>query len=371
MNIILDVMGENGPEPIVHGAIEALLRLPDKDFQIILVGDERAIKSILDSDKYRSKSVRIRKRIQIVHANSVVGMKDSPESVDNDKIDSSISVGMNLVRDGKAEAFVSPGNTGAVITCASSRLGLLPGILLRPAIITLMPTLHGQSILLDSGATADCRPRHLLQYAIMGIAYAKRVLGISNPSTGILSNGGENCKGNKLVRPALEVISKFVSGVRYVEGFNIPAGTTDVVVCDGFVGNIVLKYTEGLFSAVKSLLSIIPRWMKMLASIGAIGLLVPSVLILCFEPTWFLVIYIPVWIIFFLTLLPIVKFLKSRFDYREHGGAPLLGVQGTVIIAHGRSPWRAIMNAIKQARLVSQSGINKEIVDAIKEVNGS
>jgi len=367
VNIVLDVMGENGPEPVVHGAIEALLQLPDKDFQIILVGRDSDIQSVLQlDDRLRKKYNRVKSRIQIVNASAVIGMKDDPQLV-NGQNDSSIAVGVDLVRRGKEMAFVSPGNTGAVVTCAIARLGLLPNLFLRPAIATCMPTLKGPSILLDSGATTDCKPRHLLQYAIMAAVYAGQVFGISNPSIGILSNGKEDCKGSPTVRSALEIIRSVFPEAQYIEGIDIACGTTDVIVCDGLIGNIVLKFAEGIFSASKRILTIIEKKKKVIALSGLLTLLIPPLIILAAKPSWFLLTYFPAWLIAFLALRPIYKFLKRRFDWREHGGAPLLGVDGAVIIAHGRSPWQAIKNAINQALLLARSHVNDTIVSELKQ----
>ncbi len=369
MNIVLDVMGENGPEAIVHGAIEALLQLPDKDFRITLVGKESDIKSVLQfSHELREKYRRVKNRIEIVNAVSVIGMKNSPESVNEDS-DSSIAVGMELVRQGKGDALVSPGNTGAVVTSACTKLGLLSGMYVRPAIATCMPTLKDLSILLDSGATTDCKPRHLLRFAIIGRVYAQAILGKQNPSIGILSNGDEECKGNKLVQGALAIIKKVIPDARYIEGFDIARGTTDVIVCDGFIGNIILKVAEGIYSALKRILSIVEKKKKVVAVFGLSTLLIPPLVILVTQPSWFLLTYFPAWLIAFLTLRPIYKFLKRRFDWREHGGAPLLGVQGTVIIAHGRSSWVAIMNAIREAVSMARSSVNDTIVTELARIN--
>ncbi|MFA5134208.1 MAG: phosphate acyltransferase [Patescibacteria group bacterium] len=365
MKIVLDVMGGDfGPEPIVRGALEALWRLPFHDFEIVLVGDQAAIKELLQSSKYARRYRAVAQRISIIHARSVITMADKPDTV-NGKTDSSISAGLDLVRSGIGTAFISTGNTGAVVTCAAAKLGLIEGLFHRPAIGTLLPTLGGQCIMLDSGATTDCKPRHLVQYAILGALYVERVLKVRNPRIGILNNGAEDGKGNRLTKDSLAPLRQVFPEARFVEGHEVALGAVDVCATDGFVGNVVLKSYEGLYFLLKRILSIVPRWKRIVAAAGLVGLVVPPALVAVFEPTWFLLTYIPAWLAAYFAVKPVYSFLKQRFDWREHGGGPLLGVNGTVIIAHGRSPWKAIVSAVRQARLMALSGINSAIRESL------
>jgi len=270
--------------------------------------------------------------LPIVNASQVIEMEEHPAAAVKAKKDSSMMVGMDLIKRGEADAFVSAGNSGGVMAAALFRLGRIRGIK-RPALSTVYPTTPGLCFMLDVGANTDCKPEYLLQFAYMGVAYAERVLRIANPRVGIVSNGEEETKGNILVQEAHQLLKK--SGLNFignVEGKDIPAGMADVVVTDGFTGNVIGKLSEGL---AESLLSVIKEEIKKnpLATVGA------------------------------LLSKPAFDKVKKRLDYAEFGGAPLLGVDGVVIVAHGRSNAKAIKNAVR----VAKQAVEGEMLAAIKE----
>lgn len=330
MKIALDAMGgDHAPAEIIKGALKAS-QLYD-DIGIILVGREADIKSELGDNYNKDK-------IQIHNAEEVITMADSPSRAIRKKKDSSIVKGITLVKEKKADGFVSAGNTGAVMAAGLFGLGRLKGIK-RPSILINFPNISGRTIVLDNGANTDTKGENLLQFAIMGQIYARKVLGIKNPRTGLLSIGEEKEKGNQLVKEAYDLlkndirISNFVGNV---EGRDIFNGTCDLVVCDGFVGNVVLKTTEGVASFMFKLLK--DAFMKDIrAKLGA------------------------------LLLKPYLKSLKDKTDYRQYGGAPLLGVNGVVIISHGSSDDLAIVNAIKVARDTIESNLVNEIQEEINQ----
>jgi len=308
--IALDAMGgDRAPGEPIAGAILAAREL---GIAVTLVGP----REIVDRELKRHQSSAL--PLEIVDAPDVIGMAEPPVQAVRHHPDASLNVGMRLVKSGAADGLVSAGNTGAVMVAALLTLGRAPGIE-RPALATMFPTLTGYCLLLDVGANVDCRPSHLLQFAVMGERYARLVLGIPAPRVGLLSNGEEETKGNALVQEAHRLLRD--AGVHFVgniEGKDIPRGLADVVVCDGFVGNALIKFGEGIadlaFSLLRSELSRSP--------LGVVGGLL---------------------------LRPSLQRLKRRIDYQEYGGAPLLGVDGVVVVAHGRSSARAIRNAIRLA----------------------
>jgi glycerol-3-phosphate acyltransferase PlsX len=277
--------------------------------------------------------------IHLHHASEVVEMDEHATAAFRRKKDSSLRVGFELVRDGEASALVSAGNSGAVMAGGLLVLGRLPGVD-RPAIATLFPALRGggRCLLLDSGANVDCRPLHLAQFAVMGEAYVRARLGIARPRVAVLSNGEEPSKGTVLTREASELLRRSdLDFVGYVEGKDIFSGEVEVIVTDGFTGNIVLKASEGAAMGVAGLLrSAIEKRGGLSEKLGA------------------------------LLLKPTLVGLKKVVDYAEYGGAPLLGLQGVAIVAHGRSSPRAIQIALKAALQTARSGFQAELTRCIE-----
>ena len=308
--------GDQAPEAVVVGAIAAARSLPEAE--IILVGDTAVVEPCLNALGERPPN------ISLLHASQVVDMCDAPGVAIRQKRDSSIAVGMRLVRDGSAQAMVSAGNSGAMMAGAMLILKAQPGID-RPAIATVLPTKKGRTVLVDSGATTDCKPNNLVQFAHLGTAYAAMALEIPSPRVGLLSIGEEPSKGDELTKETHQLLlqDSTIHFVGNVEPKEIMYGEVDVVVCDGFVGNLVLKAVEGLaemlIGTIKEELE--KRWINRLAA---------------------------------LLMLPLFRQVKRRFDYAEIGGALLLGVNGVVVIGHGRSNAQAMRNAIRVAARAAQ-----------------
>jgi glycerol-3-phosphate acyltransferase PlsX len=319
--------GEYAPHEIVKGAIKAAR---EYDVKIALVG-RRDILYVL-AGRHLGKL-----GISIIDASQVIGLHESPvESVRN-KPDSSIVIGTNLVRDGSASAFVSAGNTGAVLFSALTALGKIAGIE-RPAIGSIITVNTNPVLLIDAGANAECRPNHLVQFAQLGTTYTRELIGISSPRVGLLNNGEEGTKGNRLAQESYQLLKKTrLNFIGNVEGQDISKGTTDIIVTDGFTGNIVLKTIEGLST----------NWLYSLSQSGQIF----SKAYRLSLPASHRDIGMDSW--------------AKRLDYRESGGACLLGVNGNIIIAHGRSQAKAIKNAIGLARQTAE----REISQKIKEDN--
>jgi glycerol-3-phosphate acyltransferase PlsX len=328
MKIVLDAMGGDYAPPVaVEGGVWAAR---EYGIEVILVGREEDVRRELAKHDTAGLS------LPIVHASQVIEMEEHPAAAVKAKQDSSMVVGMDLVKRGEADAFVSAGNSGGVMAAALFRLGRIRGIK-RPALSTVYPTTTGFCFMLDVGANTDCKPEYLLQFAYMGMAYAERVLGIVNPRVGIVSNGEEEGKGSILVQEAYQMLKE--SGLNFignVEGKDIPAGMADVVVTDGFTGNVIGKLSEGL---AESLLRIIKEEVKKspLASVGAL-----------------------------LSKSAFERVLK-RLDYAEFGGAPLLGVDGVVIVAHGRSNAKAIKNAVRVAKQAVEGGMLAAIKGGLQD----
>lgn len=329
MKIALDAMGgDRAPKVIVEGAIQALREY--KDLEVILVGDEEKVKKELA--KYPTQGLSL----SIIHASQVVEMDELPTTALRQKKDSSIMVSARLMKERKAQAIVSAGNTGAAMVATKVVLGTLEGIE-RPTIATLMPHVYGVSILTDVGANVDCKPEHLLQFAIMGSTYAKEILGIEKPRVGLLSVGKEKLKGNELTRASYELLEKTsLNFIGNAEGRDIFQGSVDVIVCDGFIGNIVLKTAESLAETIQGMLK---REIKknLLRKLGA------------------------------LLSMGAYRALKKRVDYSEYGGAPLLGIDGVCIITHGGAPALAIKNALRVAGEFINHKVNAHIIEAVKE----
>jgi len=302
--------GDYAPSVNVEGAVETVNERDDID--IILVGNEPLIRQELRNKRYDTC------RISIQHASEVVGMQDPPTTALRKKKDSSIRIGIDLVKAGGADAFVSAGHSGVVMATSLVLLGTSKGVV-RPAIATVMPTLKDTFILLDAGANVDCKPEHLLQFALMGNTYCKLLLGKAIPKVALLSIGEEDTKGNELTKEAFKLIKNTrLNFIGNIEGKDMFTGKADVIVCDGFIGNIALKISEGL---AETILKMLKREITSVST-GRIG---------------------------YLMMKPAIKNFKKRTDYDEYGGAPLLGINGACIISHGRSSSKAIRNALKVA----------------------
>ena len=279
---------------------------------IVLVGQSELIAQELACHDTQGLDIRVE------HASEVVGMRDSASDAVRRKKDSSIRVAFNLLKEGRVNAVVSTGNSGATMAAGMFVLKRIPGIE-RPAIATVVPNLKDQTLVLDVGGNVDCKPLHLVQFALMGSVYASQMLGKPSPRVGLLSNGEEESKGNELTREANQILKRTsLNYVGYTEGRDIYNANIDVVVCDGFVGNVVLKVSEGLAEAIGAILKE-EFGSRFLSKLG------------------------------YLLARPALKAFKKKVDYAEYGGAPLLGVQGTAMICHGSSNPLAIMNAIKMA----------------------
>jgi len=331
VTIAVDAMGgDHAPKAEVEGAVRAAGSLGVK---VILVGLEQIVRrELANHDGWRDLS------IEVVHASEVVTMDDSAARAVRAKRDSSMRVASRLVRDGAAQGFVSAGNTGAVMATAKMVQGVVRGVD-RPALAGIFPTAAGNPVVVvDVGANVDCPPRQLAQFAVMGDIYSRVILRCKEPKVGLLSIGEEEHKGNELTRSATPLLKCLpINFVGNVEGRDIYNGATDVIVCDGFVGNVALKVSEGLVDLFKQLLhesleATITRKMGYLLSRAAF------------------------------------TDFKKRVDYSEYGGAPLLGVKGGCIICHGRSNGNAIKNAIRVAAEFSSENINGRIEDELQGV---
>ncbi len=330
LTIAVDAMGgDHAPKSEVEGAVRAARTLGVK---VQLVGREDAVRRELDEhEDWRELP------IEIVHASEVITMEDSAARAVRAKRDSSMRVGSRLVRDGVAQGFVSAGNTGAVMATAKMVQGVVPGVD-RPALAGVFPTIIKGSpvVVVDVGANVDCAPRMLAQFAIMGEIYSRTILGRPRPRVGILSIGEEAHKGNEVTRSAARLLKDLsLNFIGNVEGRDIYGGQVDVIVCDGFIGNVALKVSEGLVEMVRHLL----RESLEATISGKIGYVLAKSAFLDF---------------------------KKRVDYSEYGGAPLLGVRGGCIICHGRSNGNAIRNAIRVAKEFCENRVNQRIEDELR-----
>ena len=331
MRIALDAMGgDGGPELLVEGALSAIGKR--SDLEVVLLGPEDLLREQLK----RSTGAAKTDRLSIVHAPQTVSMHESPVDAVRKKKDSTIMVGFDLVKNDKADAVVSPGNSGATMAAAIRKLGRLKGVS-RPGIASLFPTLKEPVMLMDIGANVDCRPQHLFQFAVMASACLGLLLKNENPRVGLLSIGEESGKGNALVKESHELLSaSALNFIGNVEGRDVYRGNVDVIVCDGFVGNISLKISEGLAEAAMQMLKI--EIMKSLrAKIG------------------------------YLFIRRAFAAFRKRVDYAEYGGAPLLGINGVGIICHGASSSVAICNAIGVAADMVEKRVNASITASLKQ----
>lgn len=326
LHIALDAMGgDRGPEELVSGAIMAANEF---DLEVSLVGDQVRLGAILATYGHPSS------KIHLVHASQVVGMDESPFDAIRRKKDSSIMKAFALHKEGKVDAVVSAGNSGATLAAAIKMLGRLEHVS-RPGIAGIFPTLKGPVVMMDVGANVDCRPEHLFQFGVMAAAFSQVLFGLDRPRVGLLSIGEEGGKGNILVKKSHELFQQ--SSLNYignVEGRDTFQGDVDVMVCDGFVGNVCLKLSEGLAEAVMGMLGEeISKSLK--AKLG-----------------------------YLLAKDAFVSF-KKRVDYAEYGGAPLLGIRGNGIICHGRSNAVAIKNAIRVASEMARNKVNDRILELL------
>lgn len=325
LKIAIDVMGaDHGVSPIIEGT---LLALKSENFKAIIVGDETQIAPLIPTT--------YQKQVEIVHCTDYIRMEESP-SVTAKRTESSIYKATELLKEGVVDALVSPGHSGATMSLATLKIGRIKGVS-RPAICTTMPNVSDKpSMILDAGANTDCKPEYLVDFAIMGYEYAKNVIGIENPRVGLLSNGEEDNKGNELTKATFKLLKDFPFFKGNAEGRDIFNGSMDVIVCDGFSGNLVLKAAEGVASAISTILK---KEIKscLCSMFGA------------------------------LFLKRVFRNLKKKVDHSEYGGAPLLGVQKVVIISHGSSNARAIECAIYQAISAINSQICAKLTQAFAQ----
>ncbi|MCP4582343.1 MAG: phosphate acyltransferase PlsX [candidate division Zixibacteria bacterium] len=326
MRIAIDAMGgDNAPFSIVAGTVMGY-RVLESGVRLMLVGSANRIKQELINLKADNLP------IEVIDAPETIDMSDSPIEAIKQKKNSSINIGLRLQKEGKADAFISAGNTGAVMASSLLTLGRLKGVS-RPAIATLFPTVEGVALVLDVGANSDCKSHHLSQFGIMGAIYSKFILKVKNPKVGLLSIGEEQSKGNELTIASHKLLdSSAINFCGNVEGRDILKGTVDVVVCDGFVGNIILKFAESTGSFFSTMLKKKIRG-NLFANIGA------------------------------LLMTAAFRSFKQSLDSAEYGGAPLLGINGVCIICHGSSSPKAIKNAI----LVSVDVVRKKVNKVIQE----
>ncbi len=328
LRIALDAMGgELGPEEMVAGAIQAV---EESDLNVVLIGDENILNRVLLNQSSTSS------RLHVVHASQIVSMGEPPFEAIRKKKDSSIVRAFDLVKNGEADGVVSAGNSGATMASAIRYWGRLEKIA-RPGIASIFPTLKKPLVMMDVGANVDCRPQHLFQFGVMGAAFSDNLFQIEKPSIGLLSIGEEGGKGNILVKSAHELFKKSsLNFIGNVEGRDIFQGNVDVIVCDGIDGNVCLKVSEGLAEAIISMLRT-EMSKSFMAKMG-----------------------------YLLARKAFGNFAK-RVDYAEYGGAPLLGINGTGIVCHGRSNAKAIKNAIKVAAEMIRSKVNDHILEILSE----
>lgn len=329
MRIAIDAMGgDRAPGVVVEGAVDAA-RADPESLELILVGAEKLVRESLSEFPWQGLPIRV------VHAPEVVGADEAASQAVRRKRESSIAVGLRLQRDGEAEAFISAGNTGAVMAFSLLALGRLRGVK-RPALAAFFPTRRGFTLVLDVGANADCKPFHLFQFGVMGSLYASKVLGMENPRVGLLSLGEESTKGKELTSRAFSLLKEGCSGfVGNIEGSNILDGEADVVVCDGFVGNAILKFGESVFSmAMEELRREAKR--SSLTRVGA------------------------------MLLRPAFRSIFSKMSYEEYGGAPLLGIDGVSVVCHGRSEAKAMKSAIQTGKRFCEERVNQRISERLE-----
>jgi len=332
IKIAVDAMGsDNSPQSEVEGAVQAARAWA---VSIVLVGKEPVLTPLLKQNGGDGLA------IEVHHASQVVLMDEPPAVALRKKRDSSVRVAAELVRAGKASGLVSAGNTGAVMAISKTVMGVLQGVD-RPALAAVVPTLTGHAVLLDVGANVACKPHHLVQFAIMGHLFSKKIVGIASPRVGLMSVGEEESKGNELTKEVHKYLKKIsLNFIGNVEGRDLYNGRADVIVCDGFTGNVALKTSEGLIETVLKLLGD-ELSSNLQAKVGA------------------------------LLTQQSFKRLKKRLDYSEYGGAPLIGLRGVTIICHGRSSSNAIKNAIRVAKEYAESQVNAKLEAELSQLNAT
>lgn len=331
MRIAIDAMGgDNAPYEIVVGSLDAVTKYPD--VTVVLVGKEDEINKIID------EKTKNRDRIEVVNATETIAFDESPTKAIRGKKDSSMVVGMKMLKDKSADAFLSAGSTGAILVGGLFIVGRIKGID-RPALTGFFPNPKGNTVLLDIGANADCKPRNLVEFGVMGSLYSQKVLGTNNPTVGLVNNGTEEGKGSDLTKESYKLMKEnpYINFYGNIEGRHLPVGTVDVAVTDGFTGNVILKTTEGVASTIMSMMkdSIMSSTKGKLA-----GALIKNDM----------------------------KELKNSFNSDVFGGAPFLGVDGVVIKAHGNSKAFAITNAVGQAKKFMDSNFIPQLKEYIAEM---
>ncbi|NWG12106.1 MAG: phosphate acyltransferase PlsX [Acidobacteria bacterium] len=327
MKIAVDAMGsDNAPHSEVEGAVAAARAF---GVGVILVGREEVVCPLV---KERGGD---RLPVEVRHAPQAIAMDEQPVAALRRKKDSSVHIAAGLVRDGESSGLVSAGNTGAVMAISKTLIGVVPGVD-RPALATVVPTLKGHAVLLDVGANVTCKPHHLIQFALMGHLFSRQIVGVNSPRVGLMSVGEEESKGTDLTKGVYKSLKQLqLNFIGNVEGRDIYSGRADVIVCDGFTGNVALKTSEGLIEAVLTLLK--DELSKNLqARVGAL-----------------------------LSRQSFMR-LKKRLDYSEYGGAPLLGLRGVSIICHGRSSANAIKNAIRVAKEFAENQVNAKLEEELR-----
>jgi len=329
MRIAIDVMGgDNAPRAIIDGSI---LALKEYGAELYLVGLKNEIV------KYLSEEEKNNPKVNIVEASEIINVNEAPVNAIKHKKDSSLVVGLKLVKDGNCDAFISAGSTGAFLAGSLLKVGRIKGID-RPALSPLLPTLEGNCMIIDAGANVDCKPRNLQQFAVIGSIYMEKIMKINNPRVGLLNIGAEASKGNELIKESFELVKN--TGVNFignVEARDIISGVCDVCVCDGFAGNVLLKTTEGVAMTLFKLLK--NEFTKSAKTkLGAV------------------------------LLKDNLKNIKKQFDYTEVGGAPFLGINGIMIKAHGSSDAKAVKNAIRQAKLLYDNNCLDTIMNEISKL---
>lgn len=325
----LDAMGgDNAPSEMVKGAV---MYVKGHDSSVALLGKKELL------DKELSKYRDVPDRIRIIDSTDTIENDDIPTKAIKRKKDSSLVKGLEMVKSNEADAFISAGNTGALLTGAILKVGRIKGIA-RPALTPIMPTDKGCAILVDAGANTNCKPENLLQFGIMGSAYMKKIMNINNPSVGLVNVGSEKSKGNDIVKKAYDLLKEGpVNFYGNIEAREIPKGTVDVVVCDGFVGNIILKLTEGVGQVMyKNIKEIFTK--NVLTYLSA------------------------------LMVKDNLKSFKKKFDYEEYGGSPFLGINGVIIKSHGSAKAKSIYYSLLQAQKFAENGVIDEIKSHIEAI---
>lgn len=330
MKILVDAMGgDNAPQAPVAAAIKAADEL---DIEIVLVGDETIIKEELKKHSYSSD------KLTIVHAPEVISNHEEPVKAVRTKKNASVAVAARMLKNGEGDAMLSMGNTGALLSVGLLIVGRVPGVQ-RPTIATILPTGAGPKLLVDAGANTNCKPENLVQFGIMGSVYMKNVYNIALPKVGIISNGEEEGKGDELTKKTYPLMKEApFNFIGNIEGRDVMEGTADVMVCDGFVGNVVLKTVEGMGHVIGGMVKDLFN-KNIITKIGA------------------------------LFVLDGIKSFKKQMDYREYGGAPLLGCSKPVIKGHGSSDEKAVFNALRQAKMFVATDVTKEIANIIEKTD--